>query len=266
MFLIVRPAQSLILSKYRWRDTMPARFDVNLFIGKQYGQAKILEDKGQDRHGNTTVRALCLSCNREWVTKLGSFLNGHTTSCGCSRLPHFLGRTFGRLKVIGITKDGRKSLLRCQCSCSDQTITSVSAYGLQKGLSKSCGCLRAALLQLPAAEGGFLRLLRTYRRSAKDRGLSFDLTSDQFRRLTSQICHYCGTSPTHTVNSIGNSNEDHSTYKYNGIDRVDNDIGYQESNCVTCCKTCNVAKGTLPVSAFLNWLARIVMHQTKSAA
>ena len=30
--------------------------------------------------------------------------------------------------------------------------------------------------------------------------------------------------------------------KLNGVDRVDSAVGYSESNCVSCCATCNMMK------------------------
>jgi hypothetical protein len=46
--------------------------------------------------------------------------------------------------------------------------------------------------------------------SARDRDLSWDLTKDDFRRLTSLNCHYCGTCPAAALRD----------YLYNGLDRV----------------------------------------------
>lgn len=43
----------------------------------------------------------------------------------------------------------------------------------------------------------------------------------------------------------------------NGLDRVDNSIGYIESNVVPCCYICNKMKGELPVEDFLRHLNNI---------
>ena len=43
-------------------------------------------------------------------------------------------------------------------------------------------------------------------------------------------------------------------FNYNGIDRVDNKIGYTLKNCVTCCKYCNNAKKDNDVDEFKEWL------------
>ena len=45
--------------------------------------------------------------------------------------------------------------------------------------------------------------------------------------------------------------------KSNGIDRIDNNIHYIESNCVSCCYTCNHMKGTLSHNDFINHIRNI---------
>ena len=45
--------------------------------------------------------------------------------------------------------------------------------------------------------------------------------------------------------------------KSNGIDRIDNNIHYIESNCVSCCYTCNHMKGTLSHDDFINHIRNI---------
>jgi hypothetical protein len=62
-------------------------------------------------------------------------------------------------------------------------------------------------------------------------------------------CTYCGTKPSRYLRQ----------YKipYNGIDRIDSNIGYTKSNCVSCCSECNLAKRTMSVKQFMNWLDRI---------
>ena len=64
----------------------------------------------------------------------------------------------------------------------------------------------------------------TYKTMAKKKQRIFQLSIDEFDILTKSKCVYCG--------SIG----------VNGIDRVDNNIGYVSNNCITCCKICNFMK------------------------
>lgn len=55
---------------------------------------------------------------------------------------HLEGQRFGKLVVIGKipVRKGRKSCWECLCDCGK--ITTVVAYSLTTGKTKSCGCLR----------------------------------------------------------------------------------------------------------------------------
>ena len=69
----------------------------------------------------------------------------------------------------------------------------------------------------------------------------FFVTVDIFITLIKGNCHYCGKEPN----------------KYNGIDRVNNELGYIDSNCVSCCSFCNMEKNDLPVEYFLKWVLKL---------
>ena len=46
-------------------------------------------------------------------------------------------------------------------------------------------------------------------------------------------------------------------YTYNGIDRIDNALGYVIGNVTSCCGTCNKAKATMGRIDFLDWVRRV---------
>ena len=70
--------------------------------------------------------------------------------------------------------------------------------------------------------------LRNASTRAMDRGLSFDLTLEEYADLVSAPCTYCG-GPLPTTGS--------------GLDRIENDKGYSRMNCIPCCDACNTARG-----------------------
>jgi hypothetical protein len=78
---------------------------------------------------------------------------------------------------------------------------------------------------------------KEYVTSAAKRGYQMDLQFDTFSRLVALDCHYCG---------------DKTEGEVNGIDRVDNSIGYQEDNCVTACWRCNRMKHIYDKEFFLD--------------
>lgn len=155
-----------------------------------------------------------------------------------------IGNRYGKLLVMdraGITRH-RQATWLCKCDCGNETVTTGS--NLRNGSTKSCGCLPTCFRPLPGGESAFNVLYCTYRQSAKQHGRDWELTREQVRVFTSQDCYYCGKPPRQVVRSWS------SEYVYNGIDRMDNDVGYIESNCVSCCIGCNKAKHTKTVEDF----------------
>lgn len=103
-------------------------------------------------------------------------------------------------------------------------------------------------------------LFSNYRKEAKNRELPFELTREQFKTFVKQACHYCGIEPRlrhfSTYDRVGGATHAHA----NGIDRRDNTIGYTLANSVACCTVCNLAKSSLPVEDFEQWILRAAKH------
>lgn len=169
------------------------------------------------------------------------------------------GLKFGRLTAlhdIGKGKDGRR-LWECLCECGKFVIAGVSQ--LKNGNTKSCGCLKSELAskrikehvigynRLPTGEANFNRVFHSYKNSARIRDLKFLLTKEQIKNLVTQDCFYCGVGP-HAVMDDKRCN---GGFVYNGIDRINNKKGYEITNCVTCCGTCNEWKRARTQQEFL---------------
>jgi hypothetical protein len=83
----------------------------------------------------------------------------------------------------------------------------------------------------------------TYRASAKQRGIPFEITLDEFKTFVDLPCRYCGSK----LPSIC-------------LDRVDNTKGYTLSNLCPCCWDCNQLKRKLPEKFFLDTVKKIAKH------
>jgi hypothetical protein len=81
--------------------------------------------------------------------------------------------------------------------------------------------------------------------SAKTRGLQFELTQLECAELLCASCNYCNKSASPHIGV------------YNGIDRIDSNVGYLLNNCVSCCKYCNYAKSNYTLEEFISWIKRI---------
>lgn len=171
------------------------------------------------------------------------------------------GEKFNRLTVIKAL--GGKSGYLCQCDCGNETIA--RGHSLTSGRHASCGCLAKEKMALRNFKEGFQALkneiFKNYQKAAKRRGYFFELNKEQFNNLISGNCHYCGVEP--LTNWFGTKRTiiDTSKFKYNGVDRIDNSIGYTMDNCVSCCKFCNNAKNTMTTEDFITHINRVYLFQ-----
>ncbi len=170
-----------------------------------------------------------------------------------------IGIRFGRLLVLEfshIDSKTRRRHWKCLCDCGN-TSKADGVY-LRSGNIKSCGCLkRNKLGELTKKENsGILKLERTYKKSAKLRGYSYELSYESFKSMTSSPCFYCGCMPSKV--SIKQSRE--GAYLYNGLDRKDNKIGYTPANCVPCCYECNFLKKDTGFNEFILHIRRIATN------
>ena len=178
------------------------------------------------------------------------------------------GLTFNRLTVLGPAQSSSANASRfiCRCACGKITITSGSR--IKRGQTKSCGCARG-IQALRASNGRIVdpgaaianRAVGMYRWNAKARSLPFDLAMDEALALMSGHCRYCGRPPQRLFKRKGTPGE----LLCNGIDRLDNTLGYTKENCVPCCRECNMAKGTKTLDEFREFISRVHTHLLREA-
>lgn len=97
------------------------------------------------------------------------------------------------------------------------------------------------------------------RRGAKERGIEFKLTYENYIEFTkNKSCHYCDRDiPWNPYNEHGKNNPGYY------LDRKDPDKGYSKDNCVASCSRCNLAKRSLK---YLEWidLCKMVANNHKT--
>jgi hypothetical protein len=184
------------------------------------------------------------------------------------------GQTFGRLHVVGYAGTGKRGhMWECRCNCGNTKL--VAAGSLRDNTTRSCGCWNAESRRKgtaavanknrkPTGEAAFEGVYRIYRTSARRRNIPFDLPRDDFRRLTSSPCEYCGSPPSRKF--IAGSGYLNGQYLYSGIDRVDSNLGYTLENSCPCCTTCNYAKREKSLPEFKAWIDRLIEHQLAKRA
>jgi hypothetical protein len=177
------------------------------------------------------------------------------------------GDKFNRLTVRRevYKSSQRLYVYECECECGESTTT--RGDFLKAGIVKSCGCLVKEVAarngrnsRLPDGVASRNKLIRSYKRGAKHRNLTFQLTPTEMDTLFKAPCHYCGSDPAQVAFNSNIHNPAGSAFVYNGIDRVDNSLGYVSDNVCTCCYICNRMKHTLGIKEFEQAVAKIARH------
>lgn len=162
------------------------------------------------------------------------------------RFKDISGQKFGRLTAISFVEmKDKRAYWNFNCECGKQSIV-LSGKSVRTGNTKSCGCLWMEAISLPRGEANINAHYLEYKIAAKKCKRNFSLTKEEFKKLTINTkCYYCD-APSR------------------GIDRTNNLIGYEYTNCVSCCKHCNMAKGTKTTSEFLDMVENIHNHMWRN--
>lgn len=229
--------------------------------GQKFGSLTALEKTQKGKKVGWRCRC---DCGQEITIASHALRKGKHPSCGCKRRLDLVGRTFGYWKVLSQVPAGERptkdTYFLCRCVCGEEK--AVVGHRLVQGKSKSCRtcCFkyRTPSDHRKKGLGEALRnaVIRTYRRNAKLRDLDFTLCDEEVSALLGGDCAYCGAPPSRTLSDPAH----HGDFVCNGIDRVENRIGYVPGNVVSCCARCNYGKHTCTYDEFIEWIARVARH------
>lgn len=199
------------------------------------------------------------------------------------RLKNLIGLKFGFLlvqKLFGYRQypDGkRKWVWECFCDCG--TIRYNTSDELTGGAAYSCGCKRYSRNTpnqvYDPIEAAYRAKASNYKALAKSRSIFWDLSIDKVIVLFKGNCFYCGIPPSNEYSLLRNRKnknlilspaieEKHKIVLWSGIDRLDNNKGYVDGNCVSCCVDCNSAKMQRSVDEFYIWIDKIIEQRRKN--
>lgn len=166
-----------------------------------------------------------------------------------------LGTIVGKVKIIKLLANSKKftnrrgNLYECICIQCGKTKKYQSSAINRKGF-KGCRCPKD--LTLASKKSWY----KTYKDNANKRGLSFELSFEDFIQLCEKPCHYTGKVKTILINIT----DLHGHWECNGVDRIDNNLGYTKDNVVPCSKQANRMKGVLTKTEFLSVVESIHNH------
>lgn len=153
----------------------------------------------------------------------------------------------------------------CRCKCGKQF--SVDINNLKSGGSKQCKpCSYTNSIKnsnchkkypYPAI---FNKMYTSYKHVAKRKSLEWGLTREQFWELSQKNYNYCGIQP--------QIRKDQNLFDnfcgLNGLDRVNNNLGYIINNVVSCCEMCNSLKQDYDINDFYSQIIKIYQFKIKN--
>lgn len=226
--------------------------------GNKVGKLSIIKS-GYDDKNRLGWWCLC-ECGQEVFYTTSKLNSGKAKTCGkCGRFS-IEGCYFGDLLVIGFEgySIGDVPMFRCKCSCGN--IITVSRKRLIGKKIRHCGCKTSELRSMASRHDSGVslrnRVIDYYKRNAIKKGRELSLSTNDFISLFQGECYYCGEPPSHTIVKEGS----YGSFTYNGIDRLDNSLGYTISNCVSCCQVCNQLKKVYNRDDFIKKILKIYNH------
>ena len=100
------------------------------------------------------------------------------------------------------------------------------------------------------------RVFMQYKYKAKKKEHSFELTLEQFTNLITQKCYLCGSPPANVMRR----KEVQGALIYQGVDRINNDIGYTVENSRPCCMKCNAVKSNKSLEQTIKHVSKIFTY------
>lgn len=208
-------------------------------------------------------------CGESRVVSTTSLRNGYVQSCGCRRLESWAraarsfyersdadvtGRIFGRLTAVCRVTEKGKQRWKCVCECGGTTIAHLS--NMQRGFTKSCGCLRREnTVSLHTTHGASRPRDRHYH--------EYTIWAAMKRRCSNEKCKNFPDYGGRGIYACPRWFNDFASFfsdmgerpKHMTIDRIDNDGSYTCGKCDDC-----IARG-VPFNC--RWATRKVQAQNR---
>ena len=173
------------------------------------------------------------------------------------------GDKVGSFTLVRTDLVGKNKIWVCKCVCGEEKVFWKYSSILKQD---TCGCGIDSVGYTAKQRRSVNSRLQGYKSGAAKRGLVWELTYEDFVRISTADCFYCGVKPKSwdcMTNSPSlqkdspNVNPEDYVITFNGIDRFDSEGGYTLDNCVPCCTYCNRAKSDLSFTDFKRHIKRV---------
>jgi hypothetical protein len=165
-----------------------------------------------------------------------------------------VGNKFGQwtiIKYLYPKKSYNYYLLKCDCGY--EKIANSAHLRHSSKCYKCAGKINSERMKKEYGLCSKNTVLSGYKKGAEYRNYKWNLKDTEALALMSKTCYYCGKEPFREyIASRANGG-----FVYNGIDRIDNNLGYEIDNCRSCCKQCNYMKYSMSETEFFNHIRLI---------
>ena len=156
---------------------------------------------------------------------------------------------------LGYTHDNTVSSCTI-CNMMKNKYTEKLFYKYCENISKNFGCkelqeyIDLELMKYRYKRHIYSTTSRNKKRAKRnDVILNFDLTFKEYREIAKYKCYYCG--------NLNNNNEKECV----GLDRIDNNKGYDKENIVPSCYICNIMKLKSDITEFIDKINKILKYR-----
>lgn len=121
---------------------------------------------------------------------------------------------------------------------------------------KCPSCKRVERVQPDVGERYVMKRIRS---DAARSDRVFELEFDWVKKMMHASCHYCGRKDQNRISVKSKVPGEYliRDFRYNGLDRINNSLGYTKQNCVPCCFVCNRAKQSMTYEEFMDWIVEL---------
>ena len=183
-------------------------------------------------------------------------------SCGCLKT---IGKDYTGVKAYNLTMIRpsnlkRRGSIKWEALCDCGKTTYVLPQAAIDGKVKSCGCIKTQSMIQNGLNQRKHDPIISSARYVWHQGYT-DCDFETFYSLSQKDCYYCGRPPSNSQNvrkktcsayQLANGN-----FIYNGLDRIDSNLGHTIDNVVPCCKRCNQAKNDMTTETFFKMVKSI---------
>lgn len=193
------------------------RGSIKPLINQRFNRLVIQHEAPRNQYKQRMVQALC-DCGQIKIMPLSPIVSGRTFSCGC----------YQRQRSSQVNANKPHPHLTSYANNRLGKRDTEVGQKYPESYNKCRGSFAA-------------NTIYQIKQKAKQRNKLWSINDLEAFELCLQPCVYCGA----TCNWPESRN---------GIDRVDNDLGYESGNCVSCCFQCNSAKAQLSVEQFKQYI------------